>query len=135
MRYTGDLRCPATWHRSSRAALSSQRVQVWSADLQVPGLHPNARLARLREALPPSNAIAGSICAANLWWLRRLIYPASAAFVAAAARGWCSADTILRIMTCLMPSTRKPARSVGLNAACTSGLASWRLVIWGCVTL
>jgi hypothetical protein len=31
-----------------------------------------ARLARLREAMPPGNAIARSICAANLW-LRRLI--------------------------------------------------------------
>ena len=96
---------------------------------------PNARLARLREALPPGNAIAGSIRAATLWWLRRLIYPAFAAFVAAAARGWCSAEATRRIMTCLMPSTRKPARSMGLNAASTSGLASWRLVIWGLVTL
>jgi hypothetical protein len=96
---------------------------------------PDARLARLREALPPGNAIAGSICAANLWWLWRLIYPAFTAFVAAAARGWCSAEATRRIMTCLMPSTRKPARSMGLNAACTSGLASWRLVIWGLVTL
>jgi hypothetical protein len=65
-------------------------------------------------------------------WLRRLIYPA---FVAAAAPGRCSADTTCRVMTCLMPSMRRPARSVELNAASTSGLASWRLMIWGCVTL
>ncbi len=122
----------ATWHHSWRAALSSQRVEVRSADLQVPRLARYARLARLREVMPLSNAIAGSICAANLWWLRRLIYPA---FMAAAARGWCWADTTRRIMTCLMPSMRKPARSMGLNAASASGLASWRFMIWGLVTL
>jgi hypothetical protein len=33
-----------------------------------------------------------------------------------------------------MPRMRKPARSMGLNAACTSGLASRRLMTWGWVT-
>jgi hypothetical protein len=78
-----------------------------------------------------ADAIAALICAANPRWLRRLIYPA---FASAAAPGRCSADTTRRIMTCLMPSMRKPARSIGLNAASTSGLASWRFMNWGCVT-
>ena len=59
----------------------------------------NARLTRLRAAMPLSGAIAGSICAANPGWLRRLIYPA---FAAAAVPGRCSADTTRRIITCLM---------------------------------
>lgn len=57
------------------------------------------------------------------------------AFAVATAPGACLAEAIRRTMTCLMPSMRKPTRSMGLNAACTSGLASWRLMTWGCVTL
>jgi len=56
-------------------------------------------------------------------------------FAVAAAPGACLAEATRRTMTCLMPSMRKPTRSMGLNAACTSGLASWRLMTWGCVTL
>jgi hypothetical protein len=94
----------------------------------------SARLTRLREAMPLSNAIAGIDLRCEPGWLRRLIYPAFAALAAGAAPGRCAADATRSNMTCLMPSMRKPARSRGLNAACTSGLASGRLMNWGCVT-
>src|SRR5260370_19970912 len=60
-------------------------------------------------------------------------YPAFAALAAVAGPGRCPADTTRRILTCLMPSMRKPARSVGLNAACTRGVAFPRLLSPGWV--
>jgi hypothetical protein len=77
----------------------------------------------------------GLIASAMRWGrLRRRIHPVFAVFAAAAAPGGCSADTTRRSVICLMPSMAKPARSMGLNAVCTSGLASSRLMSWGWVT-
>ena len=117
-----DVPCRAVAARGNHA-LKVFTVAVASA----------ARLTRLREAMPLSNAIAGIDLRCEPGWLRRLLYPVFAALAAAAAPGRCAADATRSNMTCLMPSMRKPARSKGLNAACTSGLASWRLMNWGCV--
>jgi hypothetical protein len=106
------------------------RVQVRSADLQVSGSRAT-RLARLCEAMPLSNELEGIDLRSEPEVAVATDYPA---FAAAAGPGRCSADSTRRIITCLMPSMRKPARFMRLNAACTSGLASWRLMTWGWVT-